>query len=854
MQHNFKYKGMTRVPSDHDSFEGEMEEVYNLVNKNGELRPVVPPDVIGSITGEFLFVHKTASYEHFITQDYKDLKAYKFENGVIIPTALFVFQLLADEDLIKIESVGNTLIVLTTMGIKYALWKDTAYKYLGSEIPFPNIRFELENVVVRDSDLVITLPDTYSEDFTKLRAITGYKDGRGGRSTGVRYQPPTTNDPINPDYQYVTSHQIISNDFQNSVKGKINTFLASVEEQQLFVFPFFVRYALRLYDGSLISHSQPFLMLPTKFLPFQAGIKNVAGDKSLYVYFPRVSKLNYSHEIEVLSDYKDIIESLDIFISDSIYTYLYDGNINGGMINPLYDSANTKSPELIFGGIYKSKETILKEISSVGNFYKIKSLSIDSLSNSISKAKIEAKNLNTLVNQEPMTDDYLTHDTIIAKNSFTYNDKLHLTGIEREPFKGFSYGMDTRYLWNEVSTIDVGNQPFLFYPGKQSEVFLEKRRNIGAGIQYAYKTFPLSNHPYLNGSYYLNPELEEITFKSEDYGPRIIRFPSPTQKYSEQNKIYVSEMQNPFVFPAKSRITLPVGKILAVSSNTQAISSGQFGQFPLYAFTDDGIWALEMNQEGSYLARQAVSREVCVNPHILQMDSHIAFITAKGLTVLSGSENECISDIISDINTRFPTSLNVEPFFNALNSNNLLFVFQTIEIEEYLKNATLAYEYINGNGRIFAINETYDYAYVFDILSKTWSKVHSNYKRVVNNYPDCYVQTKDNEVVNLATIGKSKAAVKVMFVTRPFTMSDKLFNIRALIHRGIFQSGINTAIYGSRDGVDYMLVASSSKFALRAIGTPFRYFKFVTIANLFPHESLSGVHLDVEPRYENRIR
>ena len=50
----------------------------------------------------------------------------------------------------------------------------------------------------------------------------------------------------------------------------------------------------------------------------------------------------------------------------------------------------------------------------------------------------------------------------------------------------------------------------------------------------------------------------------------------------ESNKLYVSEMFNPFFFPAKSRVTLPVGEIITVSSNTKAISSGQFGQFPFF--------------------------------------------------------------------------------------------------------------------------------------------------------------------------------------------------------------------------------------------------------------------------------
>ena len=158
----------------------------------------------------------------------------------------------------------------------------------------------------------------------------------------------------------------------------------------------------------------------------------------------------------------------------------------------------------------------------------------------------------------------------------------------------------------------------------------------------------LSEHKYLNGSFYLDPNLNNAisTSKPSNY---VIR----DHGYQDlQNVLFVSTHQNPFVFPVSSRITLPVGKILSVSSNTEAISQGQFGQFPLYAFTDDGIWALEVASDGKYTARQAVSREVAINSNIMQMDKALAFITAKGVSLLSGQNTEHISEIIRENNRR----------------------------------------------------------------------------------------------------------------------------------------------------------------------------------------------------------
>ena len=55
------------------------------------------------------------------------------------------------------------------------------------------------------------------------------------------------------------------------------------------------------------------------------------------------------------------------------------------------------------------------------------------------------------------------------------------------------------------------------------------------------------------------------------------------------NKIYTSEINNPFHFPVLGINTIGTGTILGISSAVKALSEGQFGQFPLYAFTSEGV-------------------------------------------------------------------------------------------------------------------------------------------------------------------------------------------------------------------------------------------------------------------------
>ena len=59
--------------------------------------------------------------------------------------------------------------------------------------------------------------------------------------------------------------------------------------------------------------------------------------------------------------------------------------------------------------------------------------------------------------------------------------------------------------------------------------------------------------------------------------------------YISHSLIKVSEAENPLIFPAKNSVQVGSSAIFALAANTQPISEGQFGEAPLYAFTDEGV-------------------------------------------------------------------------------------------------------------------------------------------------------------------------------------------------------------------------------------------------------------------------
>ncbi len=259
-----------------------------------------------------------------------------------------------------------------------------------------------------------------------------------------------------------------------------------------------------------------------------------------------------------------------------------------------------------------------------------------------------------------MTDDYLTHDKLGAEFSHTYNARLNLSGVKRELFGGFTVASMFSYLnsdtplWKLSGTTVVTSFPVLGYGVVEATVYIKENGNVYGvsapshnnytGYFLSEKRYPseedanngtngflekrswgcyafypnvnafkmiirdykgvyeikLKPHQFLNGAYaVLDYELERA--------PQTPIYPETAYQtiVDMPNKIYTSEVNNPFYFPVLGINSVGTGKILGISSAAKALSEGQFGQFPLYAFTTDGVWALEVSSTGTYSAQTA---------------------------------------------------------------------------------------------------------------------------------------------------------------------------------------------------------------------------------------------------------
>ena len=321
--------------------------------------------------------------------------------------------------------------------------------------------------------------------------------------------------------------------------------------------------------------------------------------------------------------------------------------------------------------------------------------------------------------------------------------------------------------------------------------------------------------------------------------------------------IKVSEAENPLVFPAKNSVQVGSSVISALAANTRPISEGQFGEAPLYAFTDEGVWVLMLGEEGTYVARQPANREICSNPNgILQIDDAVLYPTNRGIMMQQGRNSICITDQLDGCPFNFMEMKYAKQIIatNGTGSGEI----SCIRFKDYLKSADMIYDYYNN--RIIVFNPNQAYAYVYSLKSKMWGTMKNVFNKRVNIYPESYATNKEGKILNVY-VEEPYSNTPYFLCSRPLTISDKEVykTIFTCIARGYFRKGTNgkcaIVLYGSNNLFDWYLIKTSINEYLRGIaGSPYKYFRVALIGNLATNESISGLSAEFQERLQNKLR
>lgn len=532
---------------------------------------------------------------------------------------------------------------------------------------------------------------------------------------------------------------------------------------------------------------------------------------------------------------------------------------------------------------------------------------------------------DVLVTQPELPDDYLSFHKKRADDLFQYNNKVIMTGVSQEITTGYQFmngsvvrsdgsGVsdvlwhykfafymrdssnnslvvlgrtpdgqidyessyeDTIYRGHRHSINDDGLPPFewittsytsyarpfgwIAYPDPRCYM-VEIAYRADTSQEWHYQRYKMEAHPGLQCAYaFIGLENQIGVTSTGETVPTI--FPTEEKRlYNENNIIWASEINNPFVFPAAGRLSFHA-EVISLANATRALSEGQFGQFPIYVFTKDGIWSVPLSDTGDFMASVPMSRDVALSKNTIQsLEQAIVFATSQGVMLLQGSGVENISPYMNG--RHYLLEEDVKELLRNSPWGDISFICENeTTFMGFINGAKIAYDY-NGR-RIIFFRDNALFMYVYYITTGTWHKiVGAGWEyTVLNSYPDCYIalQSFDDEfrIYNYSTVlddadrlSDTVNPIKGIIITRPFDLGepDIRKTIRDIRIRGKF----------NRDDVKYVLLGSFDDIhwqRLRSLrGGSYKLFRMILLFNLSPTERISWIDVDYESRMANKLR
>ena len=884
-----KYNGYTAVPSDYECPDGDLALATGVLPEDGTLKPVLEASVKASLPAdaEVVFIHANVSgmfhyiiYRKAAATDLSNRKFYWVDKSVIdtggsIPYSSMT--LVSNHIFLTyntINAVGNALMIMTDTGMGYYLWDGTQYESFGDHMPELPISFGLNCTMERST--------LQGRIFAPAIPVSEAENG-------------LTND--NKDL------------YTNEILGSVNKFIREQANRTgKFMYPFLVRYAYRLYDETLTMHSAPILMVASSDVsPIVAVNGTIVMDGKVqsiaYYVAAMLSQLKYgvinSSDITEVQKWSDIIKSVDIFISAPIYTYNQSGYIEKMYVD--YDNAyqdsftiaesndgdfNKRYAGTMYRALYGtlddvvpipsfSAEAVKGKIRDCHDFYLLTSVKVDNLTTSWTTVSLEEDYLDSLQAREVMTDDYDSHDNLIPSYSYNYNSRLNIANIIKELFKGFTPAAMLPYAnhyatYNWIAYVHI-KEDYKEYVVKSdaSELMVDSpvlmlyypnpnayKITLDNGITK--REYPLEKHDFLRGAFFFQgwDDLREVVYNTPTE--------SVDKKVTMPNKIYTSEVNNPYLFLASGVNTVGIGSVKGMAAVVSALSERNFGKGSLFVFTSDGVWVMDMRQDGIFIYSHPTARDIVTNPEsITSVDKAILYASQRGIMMLTDNSNRCISEELEAYDS---FSVNGLPPVAETAAQNKVLQLAGVTADEttivawhtFLAGCRMLYDYTGQ--RIIVYNPSYSYAYVYSLKDNKWGMTPSAIKSGFNSYPDALVNSQGDGSIILEDWSNpdEQEGRDGLIITRPLKLDypDAMKTVRTVIQRGKFTSGnVQQILWGSRDLIHWYLVGSSTYHRMYGLsGTPYKYFRLGLPVSLAEGESLYGCTVEYEVKDTNKLR
>lgn len=890
---SIQIRGISHSPSDRGTADGGCVDNINLFIDQDETalaQPAVPTGILGTSV-PVSYIHETTAYTNYVG----------FQGGEIIAFAKTgaayseVLHQDLGEAIKQITSMGNTLMAITPDHIHYFQFKDVAYSYLGVKICEPHTRIwadQIDSLVdYEDADhndylntAYITHNDaegmTEVEEYALLVALTNKEANVPAVDASLwkRYVEKER-EAIKDEGKTVCTYGDVVHSIENLVWEKSVALVSHNRSSRYFSRPVFVRTAVKLYNGTYIYQSVP-MLLGTGSNAWMTVERMTQGEQIDYgTYMGRIkvkltevfrAGMDVWFDSAELTKWRDIISSVDIFMSTDIANPGLGSHLTGAVSTTPSDNGfhflfgNQEGPDLL--------RDVKDEILSKGSFFLVESIPVEDLLGGTQTIDLKPMNQDELMVKTALPNDTLSHHESFPLGATTvYNERIIYSGLGQRIYAGYPgvqscttipssrshsyrYKAYVRSSSGELATnvtplvsVNAGAQgAFLYYPDPRCY-----KIDILVDGSATY-SIPMTEHPMLNGAYALS-SLDQTVLDLSTASPHFDDTVQPVLR--DNTKFVMSASANPFLLPTASRATFSA-EVIKVATVTTVISTNRTGPLPLYIFTKDGIWAIQINNAGEPDGLpQSISRDVALSPDsITQIDQAVVFTTSKGVMMLAGSK-------VSEL-SQYMTGPDFVPGQDVLDllagtrwEEYATLLADRTPFLEFMVEARVIYDYVGS--RLIFWNPAHDWQYVYCLKPQTWHRMRRNpgvqIASVLNSYPEAHVCMKVENHYEIYSYDyrphdSSTTELTGLLVTRGMDFDAPWVN-KTITRLRLRSSGgeYAMALMGSDDGKHYALVSS-----LR--GKSWKFYRALVCMAGTTQDRFTSLDLSVDERFMNKIR
>jgi hypothetical protein len=890
--------------------EGDCYSLVNLRKKNGTLHPVSPRGTEFKLQDNYniIFFHQFNDYENWIgTKNAEQGGSIVYWNINNEPEAIFDTGL--GDRIISIQQIGNTLSLITEKRILYLLFNNNAYNALG-ELPDmePISWFQFGNYA---KDIIHSY--TVDKDYPKIvpEELLGVLKGQFNVLRKKLY--------ADMDGCLYDSHLMVfafrlfdgSTIKHSSPVLLCNPLFEACAFNLFFIFQepvdiYHVRCNMLLnaykifleYDLSYLSKWSDIIKSVDVFL--SPGLSSCSESNMMESTDDLLANVTITHErnlvFNLMKDDAKMIEniksvgnlyliaslkagtkssydpaSMDTTNVDSFPNSLFLGDID----NLIYKEnleLDTFSHHKITGNVstvYNNRlhiagiKTILFQGFGINHFF---------LPNIFLGKYAKFNNALTLSGIDYVIDEFddvQFNGSPIVQSPDLYFEKgimiaVYLKTIVGETIVYSKYEKPVQFWVNPLfSYPDPRAFKVLIYEIKSENQFrLIHQSDLIQSLSRNYSYF-LSTFIQLNGS---GPSISYVfPFKANENNSNTvietIEIPNVMQVYSEENKLKVSELNNPFIFPNSTTYLVSNGKILNMASVAIRIAEGQFGQYPLYVFTNKGIYSMNIGNGDTVYASEAAptSYEVPSTPVICPTPFGVVFTSERGVCIISGQNVELLTYAIQ----QQPKELNIQ---STPTINDMLLNFGSYSFVEYTKEI----EYIIYNSHeneLIIIDKESPFNWVLNFDSKQFYQSTEIVDQIVENtFPELKV-IEAEKVKNYAKAQENRASVSL--ITRPLLFgSTDLKKLERMFFRAtLFVS--SELLFDPSESIilNYYSIDEENFFALRGMKikpenrkdfdmglfarSKYRQFIFAFAGTISEKSEIKYLETEIKKEYEN---